>query len=68
MEACSQVKGSFGDKGLDILLSTADEFQQYHKRVEEDLHASEVGLGASSSFTTQIQDIIRRVRRSERSL
>lgn len=65
LEALSQVKELLGGEGLDILLSTADEFQQYHEKVEEDLQA---GGSAYSSFTAQLQSIICQVRQSERSL
>lgn len=66
MEAYSQIKDSLGSKGLGVALSTADEFQQYHQRVEHDLNP---GAGSTrSDFTVQLQDIICEVRQLERSL
>ena len=59
MEAYSQVTRFLGDKGFKSVLSIAEEFQQYHQRVEQDLH--EAGHNTKSSFTAELQDIIREV-------
>jgi len=67
MEAYSQIKDFLGSKGLGVVLSTADEFQQYHQKVEQDLH-SEARGPTRSGFTVQLQDIICQVRQLERSL
>lgn len=66
MDAYSQVTHSLGDKGFRQVLSIAEEFQQYHQRVEQDLHES--GHGKKSSFTGELLDIIREVRRLGNSL
>lgn len=65
-DAYLQVTRSLGDKGLRQVLSVAEEFQQYHQRVEQDLHES--GRGTNSSFTGELQDIIQKVRQLGDSL
>lgn len=67
MEAYSQVKDFLGSKGFRVALSTADEFQQYHQRVEQDLHFGSRG-STRSDFTVQLQNIIGQVRQLGRSL
>lgn len=65
-DAYSQVSHSLSDEGFRQVLSIAEEFQQYHQRVEQDLHES--GRGTKSSFTAELQDIIREVRHLGNSL
>ncbi|KAJ5953413.1 hypothetical protein N7454_000309 [Penicillium verhagenii] len=52
-----QVTKSLNSKGLSVVLSTVEEFLQYHRKIEQELQPLPV-QGDSKGFHTRLQDLI----------
>ncbi|KAJ5081033.1 hypothetical protein N7456_013743 [Penicillium angulare] len=59
-----EVKRSLQSKGLAIIISIADEFLQYHRKIEHELHPLPVH-GEASGFPVRLQDLISQIQHSE---
>lgn len=62
VDALSMAVEDLGDKGVELILSTAEEFLQHYQRVEKDSYPFESRDGGASPFTARLGRIIRRVR------
>ncbi|KAL4868470.1 wings apart-like protein regulation of heterochromatin-domain-containing protein [Aspergillus spectabilis] len=61
-QALLQVKDSLKGGGLDLVLSTAEKFLQYHKEVEKDTRTLEAWEQEDSRLTARLEHIINQVR------
>ncbi|KAJ5263735.1 Wings apart-like protein [Penicillium angulare] len=59
-----EVKESLQSKGLTIIISIADEFLQYHRKIERELHPLPVH-GEAGGFPVRLQDLISQIQHSE---
>ncbi|KAJ5179637.1 hypothetical protein N7492_002847 [Penicillium capsulatum] len=65
-EARSQVKESLSSNGLAVVMSTVDEFLQYHRKIEQELHP--FSAGENSGFHGRLQDLVSQIQRNERDM
>lgn len=59
-----EVKKSLQSKGLALILSIADEFLQYHRKIEHELQPLSVH-GEAGGFPGRLQDLISQIQHSE---
>lgn len=55
-EARSQVKKALPSGGLAVVMSTVNEFLQYHQKIEQELNP--LPVGETSGFHVRLQDLI----------
>lgn len=67
IDACAQVQQSLGVKGLDMILSTAEEFLQYHQKVDQESPSPETKVDYDSGLTTRLKSFISHIREREYS-
>ena len=62
-----EVGNCLDGEGLSAVLSTVDEFVQYHQTVDQHLHVSKMDSKdeTAAAFTTRLHNIVEEVRRSE---
>ena len=60
-EVCSIVQESLDGRGLTTVLSTVNEFLQYHNKVEQDLHISEMKEGLIPGLTARLRSIVSKI-------
>ncbi|KAE8147358.1 wings apart-like protein regulation of heterochromatin-domain-containing protein [Aspergillus avenaceus] len=65
-DALEEVQKSLKSNGLAMVLSTADEFLRFHKKVEIDLYPSETENGVGTELTARLESILRRIQERER--
>ncbi|KAJ5641578.1 hypothetical protein N7490_005578 [Penicillium lividum] len=61
--ACVQVKKSLHTKGLSVIMSTVEEFLQYHRKIEQELQPLPV-QGDSSGFYVRLHDLMGRIQQT----
>lgn len=59
-----QLKGSMHPDALAAILTTVEEFLQYHQKIEQELHPFQV-TGESSGFLNRLQALIVRIKETE---
>ncbi|KAJ5885658.1 hypothetical protein N7504_011494 [Penicillium tannophilum] len=62
--ARAEVKKSLHCRGLSVIMSTVEEFLQYHRKIEQELQPLPT-QGDSSGFHIRLQDLVGRIRRIE---
>lgn len=65
-KARSQVKESSPSSGLTEVLSTVDEFLQYHRKIERELHT--FSAAETNGFHGRLQDLVSQIQRSEQGM
>ncbi|KAJ5220807.1 Wings apart-like protein [Penicillium citrinum] len=63
-EVRAQVKASLHPKGLSVVMSTVDEFMQYHQKIEQELHPMR-DSDETSGFLGRLQDLVRQIKDTE---
>lgn len=63
-EVRSRVKTTLHPKGLSVVMSTVDEFMQYHRKIEQELHPMR-NSDESGGFLGRLQDLVRQIRDTE---
>ncbi len=56
------IKESLRPKGLPVIMSTVNEFLQYHQKIEQELHSTQARREASG-FLVRLQDLITEIQR-----
>ncbi|KAJ5136989.1 hypothetical protein N7448_005543 [Penicillium atrosanguineum] len=64
MEARRQIKKPMQSNGLAIVMSTVDEFLQYHQKIEQELNPPQA-QGKASSFIIRLQSLVSQVQQIE---
>ncbi|KAJ5539186.1 Wings apart-like protein [Penicillium frequentans] len=59
--ARAEVKKSLHSRGLSVIMSTVEEFLQYHRKIEQELQPLPA-QGDSSGFHIRLQDLVGRIR------
>ncbi|KAJ6010524.1 hypothetical protein N7451_001936 [Penicillium sp. IBT 35674x] len=59
--ARAEVKRSLHSRGLSVIMSTVEEFLQYHRKIEQELQPLPA-QGDSSGFHIRLQDLVGRIR------
>ena len=62
---CAQVQQSLGVKGLDMIISTAEEFLQYHQKVDQESPFLEAKVDCDSGLTTRLKSFITHIKERE---
>lgn len=62
--ARAEVNKSLHSKGLSVIMSTVEEFLQYHRKIEQELQPLPT-QGDSNGFHVRLQDLVGRIRRIE---
>lgn len=57
-----RIKESLRPNGLTIIMSTVNEFLQYHQKIEQELHPAQANKEASG-FLVRLQDLINEIQR-----
>jgi hypothetical protein len=57
-----RIKESLHPNGLTIIMSTVNEFLQYHQKIEQELHSTQSKKEASG-FLVRLQDLIDEIQR-----
>jgi hypothetical protein len=57
------LSNSLNGTGLTSVLAAVDEFVQYHRKVDEQLHECHISENPLGEFTSRLQDIVNQVRR-----
>lgn len=65
IDASAQVQQSLGVKGLDTILSTAEEFLQYHQKVDQESPSIEAKVDYDSGLTTRLKSFISHIKERE---
>ncbi|KAF7592587.1 hypothetical protein BBP40_012674 [Aspergillus hancockii] len=65
IEALAEVRASLDGAGLALVLSTAEEFLEYHQKVEKDLHFFETRAEDGTDLTSRLNHIVCQIRRHE---
>ncbi|GKZ39985.1 hypothetical protein AbraIFM66950_001825 [Aspergillus brasiliensis] len=65
-EAFSQIRESVRGEGLTLVLSTAEEFLEFHQKVEQDSQLFEGSGERGSKSTTRLKDILNQIRQKAR--
>ena len=63
-DAFTQIKESNCGEGLALVLSTAEEFLQFHEKVERDSKLFETWSEGGSRSTTHLKDVLSQIRRN----
>ncbi|KAJ5765564.1 hypothetical protein N7520_005123 [Penicillium odoratum] len=61
--ACVQVKNSLHTKGLSVIMSTVEEFLQYHRKIEQEMQPLPV-QGDSSGFYVRLHELMGRIQQT----
>lgn len=56
-----RIKESLHPNGLTIIMSTVNEFLQYHQKIEQELHSAQAN--EASGFLVRLQDLINEIQR-----
>lgn len=64
MNARRQIKQPMQSNGLAIVMSTVDEFLQYHRKIEQELYPAQA-QGKASGFVTRLQSLLSQVKQIE---
>jgi hypothetical protein len=64
MNARRQIKQPMQSNGLAIVMSTVDEFLQYHRKIEQELYPDQA-QGKASGFVARLQGLLSQVKRIE---
>ncbi|GKZ52012.1 hypothetical protein AbraIFM66951_009359, partial [Aspergillus brasiliensis] len=65
-EAFSQIRESVRGEGLTLVLSTAEEFLEFHQKVEQDSQLFESSGERGSKSTTRLKDVLNQIRQKAR--
>lgn len=63
-DARRQIKKPMQYNGLAIVMSTVDEFLQYHRKIEQELNPPQV-QGNASGFVVRLQSLVSQVKQTE---
>lgn len=55
-----QIKQSLRPKGLAVIMSTVNEFLQYHQKIEQEIYSAQ-GKKEASGFLARLQDLINEI-------
>ncbi|KXG52351.1 Wings apart-like protein [Penicillium griseofulvum] len=64
-EPRSKIKSSLAPKGLTAVISTVDEFLQYHQKIEQEISTFPTQGQPASGFLSRLQELITRIRLAE---
>lgn len=64
----THLKHSLRGNGLARVLATAEEFLQYHRKVEDELRSLGEEQDQVTGFTSRLQGLVERIRRYEKGL
>ncbi|KAJ5502007.1 Wings apart-like protein [Penicillium fimorum] len=64
-ETRSKIKSSLAPNGLATVISTVDEFLQYHQKIEQETSAFPTQGQPASGFLSRLQELITRIRQAE---
>ncbi|CAG8194763.1 unnamed protein product [Penicillium nalgiovense] len=64
-ETRSKIKSSLAPNGLTTVISTVDEFLQYHQKIEQEISTSPTQGQPASGFLSRLQELITRIRLAE---
>jgi hypothetical protein len=62
----SKIKNSFVPNGLATVISTVDEFLQYHQKIEQEVYPFAAQGQSASGFMARLQELIAQIRIAER--
>ena len=64
-ETRSKIKSSLAPNGLAVVISTVDEFLQYHQKIEQETSAFPTQGQPVSGFLLRLQELVNRIRLAE---
>ena len=64
-ETRSKIKSLLASNGLAMVISTVDEFLQYHRKVEQETSALPTQGQPASGFMARLQELIAQIRLTE---
>ncbi|KAJ5963332.1 Wings apart-like protein [Penicillium vulpinum] len=64
-ETRSKIKSSLAPNGLTVVISTVDEFLQYHQKIEQEISTFPTQGQPASGFLSRLQELITRIRLAE---
>ncbi|KGO39916.1 Wings apart-like protein [Penicillium expansum] len=65
LETRSKIKSSLAPNGLTAVISTVDEFLQYHQKIEQEISTFPTQGQPASGFLSRLQELITRIRLAE---
>jgi len=64
-ETRSKIKKSLAPNGLATVISTVDEFLQYHQKIEQEIYPFAAQRQSASGFLARLQELIAQIRLAE---
>lgn len=61
----SKIKSSLAPNGLAVVISTVDEFLQYHQKIEQETSTFPTQGQPASGFLSRLQELVTRIRLAE---